>query len=75
VYRSIDELQTDLDSWVKEYNETRLHQGRWCFGKTPDANLLGCNADDKGEDDRSLTISESKTQSLNRAPTVRSNVG
>src|SRR5262249_21548550 len=35
VYRSIDELQTDLDTWIKEYNETRPHQGRWCFGKTP----------------------------------------
>jgi transposase InsO family protein len=35
VYRSIDELQADLDAWVCEYNETRPHQGRWCFGKTP----------------------------------------
>ncbi len=35
VYRSIDELQVDLDLWVREYNEARPHQGRWCFGKTP----------------------------------------
>ena len=35
VYRSIDELQADLDTWIKEYNEVRPHQGRWCFGKTP----------------------------------------
>jgi transposase InsO family protein len=35
VYRSIDELQTDLDLWIREYNEQRPHQGRWCFGKTP----------------------------------------
>lgn len=35
VYRAIDELQADLDSWIKEYNEARPHQGRWCFGKTP----------------------------------------
>ena len=35
VYRSIDELQADLDVWVREYNELRPHQGRWCFGKTP----------------------------------------
>jgi transposase InsO family protein len=33
VYRAIDELQADLDSWIKEYNEARPHQGRWCFGK------------------------------------------
>jgi hypothetical protein len=35
IYRTIDELQRDLDAWVKEYNETRPHQGRWCYGKTP----------------------------------------
>jgi integrase-like protein len=35
VYRSIDELQADLDSWIMEYNQARPHQGRWCFGKTP----------------------------------------
>ena len=35
IYRSLDELQTDLDSWLKLYNEDRPHQGRWCYGKTP----------------------------------------
>jgi transposase InsO family protein len=35
LYASIDELQADLDAWIAEYNEQRLHQGRWCFGKTP----------------------------------------
>jgi transposase InsO family protein len=35
LYASIAELQIDLDAWVKEYNEQRPHQGRWCFGKTP----------------------------------------
>ena len=35
IYRSLDELQADLDSWIKEYNEDRSHQGRWCYGKTP----------------------------------------
>jgi hypothetical protein len=35
IYRTIDELQTDLDAWIAEYNEHRPHQGRWCFGKTP----------------------------------------
>src|ERR671916_1357246 len=35
VYRAIDELQRDLDSWLAEYNEVRPHQGRWCYGKTP----------------------------------------
>lgn len=35
IYRTIDELQSDLDGWVAAYNETRPHQGRWCYGKTP----------------------------------------
>jgi hypothetical protein len=35
IYRSIAELQADLDAWVQSYNEDRAHQGRWCFGKTP----------------------------------------
>src|SRR6186997_2638783 len=35
IYRTIDELQVDLDAWITEYNEDRAHQGRWCFVKTP----------------------------------------
>ena len=35
VYRSISELQIDLDAWLFEYNQQRPHQGRWCYGKTP----------------------------------------
>ena len=35
LYRSIDELQIDLDTWLAEFNRQRPHQGRWCFGKTP----------------------------------------
>src|SRR5215472_2839625 len=33
IYRSIDELQTDLDAWITGYNQQRPHQGRWCFGR------------------------------------------
>jgi transposase InsO family protein len=35
IYRTVDELQADLDAWLVEYNQRRPHQGRWCFGKTP----------------------------------------
>jgi len=35
IYGSMTELQDDLDTWIKSYNEDRPHQGRWCFGKTP----------------------------------------
>ena len=30
IYGSIGELHSDLDDWVKNYNEERPHQGRWC---------------------------------------------
>jgi transposase InsO family protein len=35
IYRSLDELQEDVDSWLQEYNEQRPHSGKYCFGKTP----------------------------------------
>ena len=35
IYQAIDELQTDLDTWLVDYNQRRPHQRRWCFGKTP----------------------------------------
>jgi transposase InsO family protein len=35
VYRSIDELQGRSGHVDQEYNEARLHERRWCFGKTP----------------------------------------
>ena len=35
LYKSIEELQTDLDEWILEYNCERTHTGKYCFGKTP----------------------------------------
>jgi len=35
IYKSIEELQADLDQWMKYYNEERPHSGRYCYGKTP----------------------------------------
>ena len=34
-YSQLEEIQSDLDIWLRDYNEVRPHQGRWCFGKTP----------------------------------------
>ncbi|QYF49189.1 hypothetical protein RHABOEDO_001477 [Candidatus Rhabdochlamydia oedothoracis] len=31
----LEELQMDVDKWVKEYNEERVHSGKYCYGKTP----------------------------------------
>ncbi len=35
IYASLEDLQADLDAWLREYNEARPHQGRWCYGKPP----------------------------------------
>jgi transposase InsO family protein len=35
LYRSLEELQADLDLWLDEYNRTRTHSGKYCYGKTP----------------------------------------
>ena len=35
IYRTLEELQVDLDAWMEDYNHQHPHQGRWCYGKTP----------------------------------------
>ena len=35
VYNSLDELQKDLDRWIKQHNEQRTHTEKYCFWKTP----------------------------------------
>ena len=35
LYLSLEELQTDLDAWMKKYNRERPHSGRYCYGNTP----------------------------------------
>jgi transposase InsO family protein len=35
LYASLEQLQADLDEWLREYNEERTHSGKYCYGKTP----------------------------------------
>ena len=35
IYGSIAELQSDLDLWMREFNERGPIRAKWCFGKTP----------------------------------------
>ena len=44
LYHSLEELQTDLDAWLKEYNMERTHQGKMCCGRTPMQTLLAGKA-------------------------------
>ena len=40
LYSSLEELQKDLDDWIKYYNNERTHQGKMCLGRTPLETLL-----------------------------------
>jgi transposase InsO family protein len=40
IYRSIEELQNDLDDWLAYYNNDRTHQGKMCCGRTPMQTLI-----------------------------------
>ena len=40
IYTSLEDLQTDVDVWLKYYNEDRRHSGKYCYGKTPKQNFL-----------------------------------
>jgi transposase InsO family protein len=35
LYTNLEEMQQDLDEWMKYYNQDRTHSGRYCYGKTP----------------------------------------
>jgi len=35
LYRSLEEIQVDLDEFMKYYNEERTNQGKYCQGRTP----------------------------------------
>jgi hypothetical protein len=35
ISKTLEELQSDLEAWLKRYNEERPHQGRRYYGKTP----------------------------------------
>lgn len=35
LYDNLEQLQADLDEWMRYYNNERPHSGRYCYGKTP----------------------------------------
>ena len=61
LYRTLDELQADLDAWLREYNEERSHSGKYCYGKTPLQTFLDSRrlAQEKMLD-RTLTASDNQ---------------
>lgn len=35
IYNTLEEIQNDVDAWIKSYNEDRPHSGKHCDGKSP----------------------------------------
>jgi hypothetical protein len=35
IYATLEELQSDLDLYLEEYNNERTHTGKYCYGRTP----------------------------------------
>ncbi|NSM56588.1 transposase, partial [Wolbachia endosymbiont of Atemnus politus] len=34
-YNSLEDLQADVDQWLRSYNETRPCSGKYYYGRTP----------------------------------------
>lgn len=64
IYNNLDELQADLDNWMKSYNEKRTHSGKYCFGKTPMETFLDTlplAKEKKLDDSLQTTIEQNET--------------
>ena len=35
LYTTMEELQVDLEGYLRKYNNRRPHSGKYCYGKTP----------------------------------------
>ena len=40
IFRSVEEIQKELDLWLDWYNQERTHSGKYCYGKTPHQTFL-----------------------------------
>ena len=56
IYVSIEDLQQDVDQWLKYYNEERPHSGKYCYGKTPMQTFL---------DSKHISIEKNNEQTYN----------
>jgi len=35
IYQSLEEIQSNLDKWLQDYNNLRPHAGKYCYSKKP----------------------------------------
>ena len=71
IYATFDDLQADLDLWMREFSEVRSHQGKWCFGNTPIQTFLDALPLAKKNPSRSPRASNQPRQTSNGNPHVR----
>lgn len=66
LYTSLEELQVDLDAWLKFYNNDRPHSGKYCYGKTPMQTFLDAKhiAQEKNLSSLALQQHSSDSQTL-----------
>jgi transposase InsO family protein len=72
IYHNIDELQQDVNLWIKQYNELRPHTGKYCYGKTPMQTFLDSKhiAQEKNYDNMSV-VKELSDNSMFQTQAVR----
>lgn len=70
VYATIEELQADVNDWLKHYNYERPHSGRYCYGKTPMETFREAKhlADEKMLDRQVPFWAEARVERSNRQP-------
>ena len=64
VYNTLEELQSDVDKWLKQYNELRPHSGRYCYGKTPMQTFLDSKHVAQEKNYATITISPETSDSV-----------
>jgi hypothetical protein len=62
IYRTLEELQAELDAWKEDYNQHRPHQNRRCYGKTSGQTFDGPRV--VGEGDNSSGLNPARTRCL-----------
>lgn len=66
LYQSLEEIQTDVNEWLRKYNQFRPHSGKYCYGKTPMQTLEASRALIKERNiQMPWEISDSSTEQVN----------
>lgn len=64
-YSNLEELQIDVDEWIRKYNHERPHSGKYCYGKTPYQTFLDAKyiAFEKTIDENNIKNDDAKENS------------